>query len=222
MESALRPIHEYACDLRDILFRPTRFFRRMPITGGYAVPLIFALVIHWISSALRFSSSAILGNNEAAWQALRSLSGKFVDDHLETTLTIWRWAFGASSVFLDPFITIISLFYSSCLIWVGAKLLVPTRTAGHIAQTHVQFEIVLRILCYASAISLISAFPWGGTFFAWIWGSFTIYVGVREVLNVRPLRAAVITMFPSLLISALVLLGGLVLGMIFFKAFWGK
>jgi hypothetical protein len=63
-ETSLSFVGAYFRDLKKVLFEPTAFFRGLPLTGGLAIPLTFALVTHWLGSLFNFRLN-ILRNSVA-------------------------------------------------------------------------------------------------------------------------------------------------------------
>jgi len=79
----------------------------MPVSGGLARPLAFALVTHWLGSALSFLWR--LGAARSVWEYFQEevplpsyVKEKFVG-----------WFFGVGSIIIDPFLTLISIFFTS-------------------------------------------------------------------------------------------------------------
>src|SRR5207245_2017890 len=48
------PVARYWEDLKLVLLKPKQFFRQMPRNAGFTQPLAFALIAHWIGSAIAF------------------------------------------------------------------------------------------------------------------------------------------------------------------------
>src|SRR4051794_33591226 len=55
----VNPIRAYFLRVWQILTEPTAFFKTMPTTGGVSGPLAFALITHWLGSAVGFFWRAI-------------------------------------------------------------------------------------------------------------------------------------------------------------------
>src|SRR5579859_4135627 len=57
----MHPFRAYFGTLWEITIHPSRFFSKMPLTGGTAGPLAFALITHWLGSALAFLWKLAIG-----------------------------------------------------------------------------------------------------------------------------------------------------------------
>jgi len=194
-------IQAYFLTLRKILTSPSDFFRNMSVTGGLSEPLAFALVTHWIGTSISFiwkllfkSEGAFYSNSWSSWTALSHADYR-----------AFSWYFGMGTALLDPFITLLLIFVSSFLIFIAARLFVSPARAGSLNE--VTYESANRIVCFSLAASIFLVIPFVGKPIAAIYLIILSVIGSREVYRVSTLRAAIIALFPNLLIFAIILLG---------------
>ncbi|MGZ3696662.1 MAG: YIP1 family protein [Bdellovibrionota bacterium] len=207
-------LRNYFRDLSQILTQPTRFFRRMPTSGGVGGPLAFALVTHWIGSAFGYLWRLLVGGALAGW-----LSGFFriagdvadVDDPgrgsqlLEMRNRIVQWLWGAGPVIADPFLTLASILFTSFLVFVGAKLLVHAGRDG--SPREITFESALRIVCFGMSPAILAALPLFGSVVSSICVLVVTVIGAREVYRISTGRAVIVGLFPKVLFIGIIFLG---------------
>jgi hypothetical protein len=231
-----RPVAQYWDDLKTVLLKPHQFFRRMPRNAGFAQPLAFALIAHWIGSAISFlwgsafvrSSeeafekwAAILGNNDQIDVIRRSSSW----EQARHAFTNWFWGIG--SVIGDPFWTLASLLISSFFVFVGARLLVgvmsdaPSASSGQQHRHEVTYESAVRIMAYGAVASIFQVIPFAGKFIAYVYSLYISVVGAKEVYRIRTGRALTVVLFPQVLIFAILLPILAILVLVGISLFWG-
>jgi hypothetical protein len=213
-DALMAPFKSYFGALWRILTRPTEFFRRMPIRGGMAWPLAFALITHWIGQAGQFLWQASIGAafSEKIAPFFRLFNDVADVDHpgrsamlMQMRDRVWHWIMGAGSVIADPFITLAGLLFTSFFVFVGARLLVTPRRDG--APSEITYESALRIVCFGTCPAILAVIPVGGPllamFFTWI----VTVIGAKQVYRVPWGRATVVGLFPKVLLAGIMLLG---------------
>lgn len=220
----------YIKTTRLLLTEPSRFFRALPEKSGSAAALLYALLTHWLGTAVQFLWITWIGGQftpwfKSTWGRLTSLA-QDLGGNLEEIDSLGRhahqalvpfqerlgsWVFSAGPVLLDPITEIFSILFVSALVWVGARLLVSPGKNG--APMEVRFEAALQIVCYASGASILNVLPAVGPGLAALFGAVLAIIGAREVWKVSTARAIVIGLFPKLLLlgAFLSLLGVLIL-----------
>lgn len=215
-----------------ILFQPGTFFSSMDRDGGLTLPLLFALVNHWLASALSFIWKAPLSEmlsrfareGASIWSDFSSeLStidspGRFAEEGIP--VEVWSglrerlvpWLWGASSVLLDPILTLPSILGGTLLVFVAARVLMDS-------EEPIRFSSVLRVVCFASAATLWNVIPVAGALIAPIAVVTTTAIGLATSYGSGFGRALIVALFPKLaFIGALA--GGLaVMGWIAFRLF---
>jgi hypothetical protein len=235
---AQNPIAQYFDDLKTLLLKPKQFFRQMPRDAGLAQPLAFALIAHWIGSAISYLWTAI--STRTGEEVFEKWAGVFGNgDQIDVirrsapwatarhAFTQWFW--GMSSVIADPFYTLISLLIGSFFVFLGARLLVGIMSDAPAAAPAVQrrhevtYESAVRIMAYGKVASIFLAIPMGGALIAWLYGFYISTVGAKEVYRIGTGRGMLIVLFPQVLfilvifafVALLFLLGISLLGSFF-------
>ena len=207
--SAVEPIRIYFHRVRAIIFSPRSFFHKMPISGGASGPLAFALVTHWLATAVAHFWKGLIGEQAlSVWGKLLGLfnQDKSIDSigrlpwfhHSRDIVMDWFWH--AGPIVIDPFLTLGKIILMSMVIFMGARVVVPARaeTSGKVT-----YESVLRILCYTVAADLIAVVPFVGSPLTWLFRLILMVVGMSEIYRIGTGRALVIALFPILIIAGM-------------------
>src|SRR5262249_20649357 len=148
--------------LWEIMAHPARFFSRMPVAGGVAGPLAFALIIHWMGATFAFLwKLAIGGAVETYARGFFKIFGDVADvDHpgraaamAATRDRVLHWIWGAGSILADPFLTLVSIAFTAFFVWIGARLLVDPKPERGLPS--VTYESALRIVCFGLTPSIL-------------------------------------------------------------------
>ncbi len=178
--------------LRDTLFSPTEFFKKMPVTGGLTDPLLYALIVGMVG--LMFSY---------VWQILfqgmilnylpAGIGGAARYDMFHG---IGTGAGLAVMAVASPFVIIIWLF-----IWSGILHLFLMMVRGARAG----FEATFRTVSYSYGTSILMVVPFCGGIIAWIWSLVLVIVGLKEAHETTGGKAALAALFPLLLCCGLII-----------------
>lgn len=240
-DTAKARIRGYFQTVYGIIFQPSRFFRSMPVSGGFTGPLAFALVTHWLGSAVEFLWRALMRGFTGGFSQ-KMLASRFEklfqmahlsDIHspgnqgtsllLQYQDRLSNWLWGAGSVLLDPFTTLFSAFVTAAFVFIGAKILVPAASLeGDLkngAPRRVTFESSLRLICYGLTPSILSGVPLIGPFAAGLGTVIVTVIGAREIYRVGNGRAVAIALFPKILFFGVVALMVLFFAFLFFGLF---
>jgi hypothetical protein len=219
-------IRGYFGTVKRVLLTPSAFFRELPLEGGLSKPLTFALVTHWIGSAFTYVWAMLAGN------AVEKLANKFafsvtsqgpdIDSaarfsrwmavQQQAAHWFWTWFWGAGSIILDPFKTLLTIFITSMFIYVAARLFVNSDR-----QTNVRYESAVRLVSYGTTPAILAAFPFVGSFAAYIYVLVVTLIGARELYRVGSGRAMLIVLFPYLLFVGIIAMGVLLLAFLALK-----
>ena len=221
-------IQRYFFDLWQIITRPTRFFSRMPLTGGVAGPLAFALIAHWLGSALEFLWRSVLGGHlmdqfGRGLQGMMKMASDVADVDspgksallLEARDRVIYWIWGAGSVILDPFLTVAAILFTAFFVYIGARILVTPGKNG--APQKITFESTLRILCFGMSPAILAAIPFVGGFVSSLCVLIVTVIGGREVYKISTSRSTVVVLFPKLLFLGIILTGVSFIALLLFK-----
>lgn len=214
MESAEGPIRGYFGKIRRILFAPQEFFASLPPRESLGQVLAFALVTHWFGSAIAFLVNMGAGVDRTILRMVEMLyrDNPGALEQLRQNADYSRfmtWFQGAGTILLDPFFVLVSLLFSSIVLFVFVRLLI-SENDEHGAPRELSFENCMRIASYALTAELFRIIPFVGGMIAWVYGLVLSIVGVSALFRVTGGRA-----------SAVVLLPKLVLGVLFFVLIFG-
>ena len=176
--------------LGEILRRPAAFFA-LPARGGPAEPLAFGLIMGTAGSLLALFW----------WVLLLVAAGPGVKSVLAMAkLADLGWGPVALVMALTPLTVLTKLVLGSLCLWGAAALL----------GTRVEWVVVWRILCYATAAMVLAVAPFLGAPLAGLLGLFLIHQGLQGSLGMsfgRALGALAVFLILQIL-TWMVLLGG--------------
>lgn len=230
--SGTQIIQDYFRKLWRIITRPTSFFRELPLEGGITAPLAFALVTHWLGSAASFIWSIFIGEWTRVYvETFSKIAGDVANMNGVTSGPQWsevvnlkdrflHWFWGTGSIIADPFYTLISVLFTSLLVFVGARIFVTWFSPStQPAQPPVQvtFESAVRLICYGMAPMILVGIPLFGWGLASFLSTVITIIGAKEIYRVGLGRAIVIVLFPKLLFLGFILGTMLVIAAVFLK-----
>lgn len=175
---------------KEVMQRPSDFYREMPKTGGYADPLTFAAISFITYALLTALLAAIFGRGMymdgmygGMYNGMHGGTGDF------SFFTILM------TVIITPIAGIISIFIEAAILYVIYKVLGGTGS----------YEGTVRLVSYATAVLVLSWIPIIG----WIVGIYGIYlyiVGGMHVHDVSMARSAIAVFLPVLLVILLMVI----------------
>ncbi len=224
-------IQKYFRDLRTLILHPVTFFKENPVDEGLTRPLTFALVSHWIASAIRYLLANVGGTNGAAtldrWmkmmggnEQIQMLSRNSQWNEISNQLSSWLWGMG--SVIADPFSTLFWILFSSVFIFVGARILVGTMPRPDGSRAEVSYASAVHIVSFSTAAYIVTIVPYLGPLFYLFYGFYVLYIGVREIYRTTPGRALAVALFPQILVLLFILAGVALLFGAVFKLLMGS
>lgn len=175
--------------LKQSLFEPTHFFRRLPRNGGWLNPILYGILI------------GTLGN----------LGGYLLGTLMEIPwVSQGKWSQGFTLFFglLMPFLVLVGIMLWTILLH-GSLFLFGARKEP--------FEATLRIVSYASGPEIFNVLPGVGWLVAMIWKMIMTIIGVREIQGVSTGRALAAVLFPVIVLWGVFFAG--ILAIIAFGAF---
>jgi hypothetical protein len=168
--------------LKEVLFTPSDFFRKMPVTGGLTDPLLFALIVGMAGLLFLYLWDILL------YDSLRTFVIPEFRDMAERGL-MRDHGFSFFSV-LTPFTLIISLFLASGFLHL-LLLMVRGAKAG--------FEATFRVAAYSMAPFVFLMIPACGMPVMWLWVITLAIIGLREAHETSGGKAAMAVLFPFIL-----------------------
>lgn len=178
---------DYIETWKEIIQRPSDFFRKMPTTGGYNDPLTFAAFSYLIYGLL----SGLFGRGIMG--GMYGYSG----------FREFGFATAIGTAIMAPIVGIISVFIGAAILYVIYKVLGGSGT----------YEGTVRFISYATAVMAVSWIPLIG----WIFGFYGIYlyiVGGMFVHDVSMAKSAIAVLLPTFLVILLVMIMAVLVGSI--------
>jgi hypothetical protein len=171
--------------LKESLFSPSEFFRRMNVTGGLTDPLLFSIIAGMSGITLFY-----------LWQMLlHDTAGGFLPDRAAGGLSLIQSAGSALSALFMPFLLIVLLF-----LWSGILhlLLLLVRGANR------PFEATFRVAAYSSGTLVLLGVPYCSMLLFPLWLLTSTVIGLREAHGTTGAKATLAVLFPMLLCCAVV------------------
>jgi len=211
-------VRDYFRTLAHILTDPGDFFRRERELddGSVTGPIAFALVTHWIASAVEWIWRGAMGKLFQQWQGqIAHLLSEIAEvdspgrgawvGAVEQRFSQWVW--GVGPVLLDPFFTLFSILFTGLLVYAGSRILVTPQPLANGSLQAIRFESTIRLLAYASAPGILACLPVAGSVLAYIVSSVVLVIGAHELYRVGWPRAIVIAFFPKVLFAGTLMMG---------------
>jgi hypothetical protein len=164
-----------------VLFRPTRFFSRMPVDRGLVHPLIFALVVGVLGGIFSLLYQFLM------MQYLGSMDGGRGFGGFGGPMMI------GSAIGL-PILTVIVVFIISAILHLCLMIVRGNREG---------FEATFRVVAYAMSTQVFGIIPFLGGVIGGIWALVIQILGLRESHRISTGRAALAIFLPLLVIIVL-------------------
>jgi hypothetical protein len=187
-------IMNYIKTWKEVILRPSDFYRRMPATGGYADPLTFVAISLIISVLLRALGSFIILKSGVS-SSMLTLAGMYDSE----------FNFSIFSVVIAFILGMVSLFIIALIINFLYQALGGTGS----------YEDTLRLVSYAYAPKVFSLIPILG-FITGIYELYILIVGGVIVHNVSLKKSAIAVLLPTILIFLLILIVAVMLALFSF------
>jgi hypothetical protein len=184
--------------LSDVLFRPTEFFRKMPVTGGLTDPLLYALIVGMIGLMFSYLWQILMKGAMQSMMGMPSGASYFMFEGMGMAVL----------AFLSPLLLIAGLFVSAGILHVCLMLVKGSRSG---------FEGTFRVVSYGYSANVFWAIPFCGGILAGVWAIVLYIIGLREAHETTGGKAAFAVFLPvivfcGLLFVALALLLGAAAG----------
>lgn len=190
---------DYINTWKEVILRPSDFYKSMPKTGGYADPLIFAAINFILYGLLTTLLAGLFG---------RGMYGGMYDGMYDG-FGGFRFLGIITNVIIIPIAGIISLFIEAAILYIIYKVLGGGGS----------YEGTVRFISYATAVLLLSWIP----FIGWVFGFYGLYLyilggmNVHDVSMVKSTIAVLLPTFLAILLGIIiaVLVGSYIFSMIF-------
>ncbi len=171
--------------LNEVLFRPTEFYRKMPVTGGLTDPLLFALILGMFG--IIFSKLWQIATKGAMEGILPGMVGGARYDMLQGPGL-------AFTAFFSPLFVILILFLSAGILH-ACLVLVRGATTG--------FEGTFRVVSYGYSAYLFLALPFCGGPLMAVWALVLTIIGLKEANRTTGGKAAFAVFLPLIACACL-------------------
>ena len=175
--------------LKEVLFRPSGFFKKMPVTGGLTDPLLYALITGMAGLIFSYFWQILM---QGAMQNLMIPGMKAAPGQ-----NMFGGVVMAVVAFLSPFLIILGLFISSGILHVCLMLVRGARSG---------FEATFRVSAYGYSAYIFLIIPFCGSLISVVWAVVLAIVGLREAHETTGGKAAFAVFLPVVVCCGLVLL----------------
>ena len=171
---------------KQILSQPTTFFRAMPPSGGIGSPLLYAVIVGWIGTALTsfylalfqsIADPAALGGDVPAWVGVSS------------PLEIWGGF--VVNLIIGPFAQAVAVFLAGGILHLSLLLIGGARH---------QFEATFGVVCYSQAPNILAMIPFCGSFVAPFWTLVLHVIGLAQAHRIGAGKAILAVLLPVVLV----------------------
>ncbi len=167
--------------LRQSLFNPTSFFRRLPLNGGYKFPFLYALVVSSIAILATYMASTIL-DHKAMQEGHHEMlfMGPGFGSLIYVLLVI------SLEIFIKPVVLFI------CLLALGVR--------------NASLEGAFRISCYSMGPEIFNVIPLFGTLVAGAWEFVILAIGLKEGFSIGTGRAIIAILLPVIVTASFLII----------------
>lgn len=164
--------------------RPSEAFAGMPITGGIATPLVYAIIVGWISIAV-----AVIWNTlfQGMWIPFMGEG----DEAAVAALFTGAWAFGM--IILAPVFVVVGVFISAAILHLMLML---------VGGANNGFEATVRVVCYTQTAQLANIIPVCGGIVALVWQIILFVTGFATAHRTTQGKAILAVVLPVVLCCA--------------------
>lgn len=179
--------------VKDVLFSPSAFFKKMPVTGGLTDPLLFAMIIGTVGMLFLSLWDLVLHDSMRSFitPEMRNAAGQGMPDGIASPL----------GTVMIPFLLIVWLFIVSGMLHLFL-MMVRGEKAG--------FEATFRVVCYSVSPFLIMVIPFCGMLIAMLWVLTLTMIGLRDAHETTGGKATAAVLFPFLFCCAMMILAAVI------------
>ena len=174
--------------MNDSLFRPSEFFKKMPVTGGLTDPLLYALIVGMVGMMFSYFWQVVTqGAMQNMMPGMPYGSGQDMLQGVGLALL----------AFFSPFLIIIGLFVTAGILHLCLMLVKGARTG---------FETTFRVVSYGYSAYVFLIVPFCGNLLAGVWAIVLYIIGLREAHETTGGKAAFAVFLPVIVCCGLGLL----------------
>ncbi len=176
---------------------PGDAFRRMPVVGGMGRPLLYAILIGWVSIAAAVFWNVLL---QGMWLPFMESTQDLAGVGAAYGLTV---GWGILMVVLAPLFVIIGIFIAAAVLHLMLMILGAAEGG---------FEATVRVVCYTQTAQLAGIIPFCGGIIALIWTVVLYVIGFSTAHRTSQGRALVAVLLPVVLCCSAGIFFALVVG----------
>jgi len=175
--------------VKEVLFSPSEFFRKMPVTGGLTDPLLYALIIGMVGLLFLSLWDILLHDSMRDFMTpeMRAAAGR----------TMSNGIYSPAWTVMTPFLLLLWIFIVSGMLHLFL-LMARGAKAG--------FEATFRVVGYSASPFLFLVIPFCGMPITVLWTMMLAIIGLRESHETTGGKAAFAVLFPLLFCCGLIMI----------------
>jgi hypothetical protein len=177
---------------KESVFYPNRFFSRAPFSGGLASPLLYAVIVAWVSYAINQVTGLLLSSFTIGF-----LANMIHDEQLLESLGLFG-GLGLLQVFgilvLMPFMIIAALFIGSGIYHLILMIFGWNKR---------NFEATFRGIAYGAGPLIFMIVPACGSLIGYIWVLVLTIIGLKHLQKTTGGQASFVVLLPLILCCCL-------------------
>jgi hypothetical protein len=175
--------------VKQVLFSPAEFFKKMPVSGGLIDPLLYALIVGMVGLMFQYFWQIVLGNSMQSFMPQELKSAAVYD--------MFHGLGRAMLAVFSPLLLVIGLFISAgCL---HLFLMMVNGARG-------RFEATFRVVSYGLSPYPLLLIPFCGNIIAALWTLVLTLIGLKEAHETTGGKAAFAVFFPFIICCGLLVL----------------
>lgn len=171
--------------VRESLFNPKEFFAKLPLKGGFMMPLLYALIVETLGTMIGYLWGFAMG------------TPFFGSENFGGNRAV---VFGV----LIPMLVFLGIVIWAVTLHVGLFLVGGARE---------DFEATFRVACYASAPELINVVPIVGSFIGLFWRLYLTVVGLSQVHGTSVAKSVLALILPGIVCCGVILGAAALIGL---------
>jgi hypothetical protein len=193
--------------IKEVLFAPTEFFKKMPVSSGLAPPLFYGVILTFVAQLIAILLQFTLFNPMGSFPEMEGMEGMGEGFQLFQTTSI------IISAILMPIMITIVLFIASAVFHI-CLLIVGAGKRG--------FEATFRVLAYAGSTQVFAILPVVGGIIIFFYNIVLCTIGFREAHRTTTGRALIAVLLPIIVFGILFVLMVLAIIIPFILAMQGQ
>ena len=175
--------------VQDVLFSPSAFFKKMPVTGGLTDPLLFAMIIGTVGLMFLSVWHLLLHDSMQSFMTteMRNAAGGGMPIGIASPL----------GTLMIPFLLVIWLFVVSGMLHLFLMLVRGEKAS---------FEATFRVVSYSVSPFLFMIIPYCGMLITMLWVLTLAMIGLRDAHETTGGKATAAVLFPFLFCCGMMVL----------------